>query len=136
MTGADAFLNDVPSDQELRALVVRAQRAFQWRAQADALTGTASVEGVTVTVNGGGSLTALRLEEEACRDGGRALADRIVAALGLAQETVSAQLLASARETFGEQAPELDTIGASLEERRAVTRAARGGEDEDQPDPR
>jgi DNA-binding protein YbaB len=124
VNGADDFLNDVPSDHELRALAERAQRAFRWRAEVDDHTGAGSADGVTVTVNGSGALTTVRIEEAACAQGGRELATRILAALAAAQADVSAQLVTSAKATFGEESNEVATIGAALADRRAVTLAA------------
>ena len=128
MSGFDAFEGDTPGATELNRLVEKAQRAFAWRGAVDELTADAAFEGVRVTVNGTGTLTALRLEEASCRDGGEALAQRILAATAMAQSTVSELVVASAKATFGEDSDEVATIEDSLAARRATLPTPEGGD--------
>lgn len=102
---------------DLQRLMAQAQAAFQWRAAIDRLTGEADVDGVRVTVTGGGAVCDLRVTDAACADGGEALSALVIAAVHAAHEDLARRIRSSSAETFGEHSDQAATVAHGTQQR-------------------
>lgn len=121
MSAFDAFggglSGDVPAQGDLDRAVAKARAAFAWRAHVDTLTAEGRADGVVVTVSGNGALIDLRVPASACADGGDAVTQRVLDAIGAAQTELTALIKASSLDAFGEDSDQARLVSESLETR-------------------
>lgn len=126
MSSLDPHLfEDTPlASGDLNRLMAQAQAAFRWRAAVDRLTGEADLDGVSVTVTGGGAISALAITDAACADGGEALGALVIAAVHAAHEDLAGKIRASSTATFGEDSDQAATVADGTQARfgRPATR--------------
>lgn len=107
-------------DRDVAAAHARAEAAAEFRRNVDAARGTATVDGVTATVDASGALTALTLPERLEHRRSTTLAASILAATRAAYADIAAQVQVMAGETFGADSPVADRMRSELERRAAV----------------
>lgn len=90
-------------DRQTQAAVERARRATAWRQELETLRGEGSVDhgAVVATVEVSGMLVDLRVDDQACRQGGRAVADMVLQAVRAAQRDVGRQVMAASEQEWG-----------------------------------
>ncbi|PRY61296.1 hypothetical protein BCF74_10644 [Knoellia remsis] len=125
----DLYANGAPTDFELDRLVSRARDAFRWRAQVDEFVGFGALEGVTARVRTQGGLIDLKVDDEACANGGEAVAGRILSAIAAAQQHLSEQIRESGRQTFGEGSDWSQTIEEAASARFSGRGSVLGADD-------
>lgn len=101
---------------ELDRLAQQARAALEWRRRADALRADGESDGVRATVSGSGALVDLTVVDRACVDGGTALAERVGAAIAAARLEVGREVAQLCAATFGEDAPQTETVRRSWED--------------------
>lgn len=134
---------DAPGQGELDRLAARARAAFEWRQGVEQLRGEGEADGVRVSVTGTGALVDLDIPTAACADGGAALSERVVEALGRARADVARAVERSAAAVFGDDSDEVRSVSRSWQEgaqRRARVLGADGsgepgGRGDDAPPP-
>lgn len=102
---------------DIQRLMAQAQAAFRWRASIDHLTGESDVDGVVVTVTGGGAISHLAVTDSACADGGETLSQLVIAAVHAAHADLTAKIRASSLASFGEDSDQAATVADGLQQR-------------------
>lgn len=114
-------------DGDVRAAEQRAEDALRFRAQADAIRGTATQDGVSVTVDASGALIGLTLPRDLSYRDSDSLARTVLAATRSAYAEVRRRLDDVASEAFGVDSPIVDRLREEMR-RRASTLAPDSGE--------
>lgn len=102
---------------DLHRLMAQAKAAFEWRAAIDRLTGEADLDGVRVSVTGGGAVADLAITDAACTDGGEALGGLVIAAVHAAHEDLAGKIRSSSAATFGEDSDQAATVAHGTQQR-------------------
>ena len=109
-------------DEQIAAAQRNADQMQAWAAEVDAVTGegTALRGAVRVTVNNSGVATGVRITDEGCEAGGRALSAAVMEAMGAAQQAVGDVVARSAAARFGEDGEITRLMVADLSQRLGV----------------
>jgi hypothetical protein len=107
-------------DRDVAAAQERAVLATRFRQATDQMRGTATVEGVTATVDASGALTALELPERLEHRRSTVLATTVLTATRAAYADVTAKVQQAAGEAFGADSPLTERVRDELGRRAEV----------------
>ncbi|WGL53253.1 YbaB/EbfC family nucleoid-associated protein [Nocardioides sp. BP30] len=107
-------------DQDVAAAQERAALATRFRQTADQLRGTATVDGVTATVDASGALTELTLPDRLEHRRSTVLAAQVLRATRAAYADVTAKVQQAAGEAFGADSPVTARVRGELDRRAEV----------------